>query len=36
MINRIKSVIILAMDGIMVTFISMMDMAKDRRKYLDN
>ena len=36
MINRIKSAIMLTMDEIMVTFISMIDMAKDRRKYFDD
>ena len=36
MLRRIRSAIMLTMDGIMVTFISMIDIAQDRRKYFED
>ena len=36
MLRRIKSAFVLTMDGIVVAFISMIDIAQDRRKYLDD
>ena len=36
MVNRIRLMIMMAMDSVMVTFISLADMAHDRHRYFED